>query len=347
MRLPAIHELNDFNRLAIAINVLSVDKSGCTYKAVVYLCTSMTFGGRSFNHRAIFRLAEYAGMVRKEGRNLRLTNTGIKFLELNPTRTYELTLDQKSFLATTTLINGPWSSSLRDLFLAFSPNYEDLTFIYNIKILGVQKRHSSTIHLLKNLGILDETNGLLSVSPFFVSQIVELRGEPNGVTEPELDAALNRRRKLSAIAEDAVVEFERKRLISLGRAAEAALVRRISQLDVSAGYDIESFNGDGKVFEYDRFIEVKSSQQSDIRFFWTANEVEVANQLKQKYWIYFVPNTEPKKPSKISPVIINDPVNVLMGSTDFNITTAKYFIHQSSGLEVEHKSFNGLEWFAF
>ena len=70
-------------------------------------------------------------------------------------------------------------------------------------------------------------------------------------------------------AEEFVLQLERNRL-----PAKAARIKRISDYDVSAGYDIVSFEEDGSVV-YDRFIEVKC-YIGDPHFFWSENEVDVA-----------------------------------------------------------------------
>ena len=102
----------------------------------------------------------------------------------------------------------------------------------------------------------------------------------------ELSETLREARKLGALAEEAVVEYERTRLRKLGLVVEASLVRRISQLNAAAGYDIESFDQKRTVLEYDRLIEVKASQGKRVRFYWTRNEYKAAERYRdQGHWI--------------------------------------------------------------
>lgn len=72
-------------------------------------------------------------------------------------------------------------------------------------------------------------------------------------------------------AEKYVVEYEKARLLSTVLAKK---VKRISDIDVSAGYDVVSFETDTSI-EYDRFIEVKSFVGQP-HFYWSKNEIEVA-----------------------------------------------------------------------
>jgi len=62
------------------------------------------------------------------------------------------------------------------------------------------------------------------------------------MSNQELDEALQTNLKLADQAEEAILEYERSRLKSINCHAEASLMRRISQLNVKAGYDIESFD---------------------------------------------------------------------------------------------------------
>ena len=76
-------------------------------------------------------------------------------------------------------------------------------------------------------------------------------------------------------------------MLGLGHAVEAHCVRRISNVRVNAGYDIESFDGPSPPVAYDRFIEVKGAKSDKLRFFWSDNEIKVAKKLGKRYWIYF------------------------------------------------------------
>jgi Domain of unknown function (DUF3883) len=82
-----------------------------------------------------------------------------------------------------------------------------------------------------------------------------------------------------------VVEFEKERLCFHKRTDLAANVERISVENVSAGYDVKSFEKSGHV----RFIEVKSSVGSKIVFEWSAGEREKSEKEGDAYFIYFVP----------------------------------------------------------
>jgi len=85
------------------------------------------------------------------------------------------------------------------------------------------------------------------------------------------------------IAEEWVLARERERLRGHPLLDQ---VRRISEEDVSAGFDILSFSSPNAL-QHDLHIEVKS-YAGIRRFFWSRNEVEVAENLGEQYSLYLV-----------------------------------------------------------
>ena len=102
------------------------------------------------------------------------------------------------------------------------------------------------------------------------------------------------------LAELFVFNFERNRLGNL----LGKRVAIISKINVSAGYDIISYN-DSNSINYDRFIEVKSFKDKP-HFYWSKNEREKACQYKEKYYLYLVDLSQINNP-KYCPIIIQNP----------------------------------------
>jgi hypothetical protein len=124
------------------------------------------------------------------------------------------------------------------------------------------------------------------------------------ITEEDLWSRLEQQRKRARMIEERVLAEEKRRLVQLGRTDLAEVVLRISKTDVSAGYDIRSFNVDGT----SRYVEVKSSTGQRIRFEWSARERRKATRERQDYWIYFVPLAD-SLPIDFCPIVlIRDPV---------------------------------------
>lgn len=104
------------------------------------------------------------------------------------------------------------------------------------------------------------------------------------IDEIQFEELLKKKKKVGALGEEKVLEYEKKYLIENGRPDLANNIRHISKQSISEGYDIISYDLDGN----NKYIEVKSSRQRDINFFITDNELTTARALKDKYWIYRV-----------------------------------------------------------
>ncbi|GAH59987.1 unnamed protein product, partial [marine sediment metagenome] len=105
--------------------------------------------------------------------------------------------------------------------------------------------------------------------------------------------------RLGERGENVVLMQERKYLLELGKDNLARKVKQVSKKNVSAGYDILSFEPDGRK----KYIEVKATSRSYkgiVSFLISSNELEKAKEL-ENYYIYIVFNTKLKNP-KIWPL---------------------------------------------
>ena len=85
-------------------------------------------------------------------------------------------------------------------------------------------------------------------------------------------------------------------------------IKRISDFDVSAGYDIVSFKEADSV-TYDRYVEVKC-YLGQPHFYWSENESEVAMIKGDKYVLCLVDYSRINEPGYI-PEYINNPYSVI------------------------------------
>lgn len=89
--------------------------------------------------------------------------------------------------------------------------------------------------------------------------------------------------------EDYVIEFEKNRLIKLGRKDLAKDIKWISKEDDGTGYDIISYDVDNEGNKKERYIEVKTTDGGkNTPFYISANEIAKMEQLKEQYYIYRV-----------------------------------------------------------
>jgi hypothetical protein len=71
---------------------------------------------------------------------------------------------------------------------------------------------------------------------------------------------------------------------------------------------------------HDRFIEVKGSGKASVRFVWTRNEQQKAEQLKDRYWIYFVGEISKRERSvSREPLMLRDPSTTLSADSRFRL----------------------------
>ena len=119
-------------------------------------------------------------------------------------------------------------------------------------------------------------------------------------------------------AEIFVVEYEKKRI----GPPLCENIKRISEIDVAAGYDIVSFNSSDSR-EPDRFIEVKAVSASG--FFWSKNEYEVAKLKGDSYYLYLVELGRIDEPGYV-PEMIQDPAANVMESDDWFVEARSYHI---------------------
>ncbi len=129
----------------------------------------------------------------------------------------------------------------------------------------------------------------------------EQRYLQGGRSLEQLKDSLDSQEERGEQAEEWVLSYEIARLAGHPLIDQ---VRRVSEEDVGAGYDIISFSSKG-VLEHDQFIEVKS-YAGDERFHWSAKETEVAQKLGENYHLYLIDMKKIQR-NDYCPRIINGP----------------------------------------
>src|SRR5262249_53118158 len=99
------------------------------------------------------------------------------------------------------------------------------------------------------------------------------------------------------LGEEFVLNYERRRLRGLDKQELAAKVRWMSQESAAQGFDILSFEGDGR----ERWIEVKSTSGKGRLFEISRNEWQIAGEAGNKYFIYRVTGVRGDPKVKIFP----------------------------------------------
>lgn len=123
-----------------------------------------------------------------------------------------------------------------------------------------------------------------------------------------------------AKAEKFVLKFERRRLALRG---DLSNLRIISDYNVSAGYDIVSYNSVSSV-KIDRFIEVKSFISAKPQFYWSKNEIAVSKRYRDNYFIYLVDRNQIDTYG-YEPIIIQNPSKNVLDNGEWLISSSGLF----------------------
>lgn len=148
----------------------------------------------------------------------------------------------------------------------------------------------------KYLGIINEK--LLSIrNPihFKISRITEDNNQVGDFTE-----------KLA-------IKYEMNRLLTGGFPSLAPLVQQISTVDLSAGFDILSFQGTGPKPDENIYIEVKGTKKDNFSFFWSNNEMNLAKEKTENYLIYGYTKVDIHNKYADGPIIVKNPILNLEG----------------------------------
>ena len=127
-------------------------------------------------------------------------------------------------------------------------------------------------------------------------------------TAKDLERTLNANLNAGNKAEDWVVSFEKRRLADHPLVSQ---VRRISEIQVDAGFDIVSFR-DRSCIAHNWLIEVKSFLGIP-RFHWTRNEIDCAKKEGERYVLYIVDRNQMQL-QDYRPIMISGPYEHFFGS---------------------------------
>ncbi len=182
--------------------------------------------------------------------------------------------------------------------------------------------YAAVRNFLTMAGALDkEENGEICVAGNYESDWTEqLRNRRKKFTLEQLLEQQEEQSRRGLEAEEFVLGLEKKRLPEL-----AQKIKRISDFDVTAGYDIVSYENN-ETEHYDRFIEVKCYMGSP-HFFWSENESDVARIKADKYILCLVDYLRMGEPG-YQPEFIRNPYETIFDSDEWLINASSYRIQK-------------------
>ena len=176
-------------------------------------------------------------------------------------------------------------------------------------------------NILIQFKVLIESDGELVLNSEYEPVFAEYRRKQGAKKSLEqLKKQLEQQELQGEAAEQFVVEYEKHRLL---HSTKRDSVKRISVIDVSAGYDILSYE-DGNSVEYDKFIEVKSFS-GNAHFYWSENEIETAKLYEDRYYIYLIDASMMKRQG-YEPTIIKNPAATILASESWIMSPTSYLV---------------------
>lgn len=227
----------------------------------------------SSNNDIVLNMLDY-GFITVENDEIKLTEFGDKMMS-DATDRYELSVEQKKLAAKIYIDKN--MSIARNWFTLFSVG--TLYFRRESINLSLQQFTEDMIEL----DVANQEKDLVYLNKEYTDLLQNFIKK--GMTEEELFKVLEKNKQLGDKAEKLALEFEKNRLTMIGRSDLAKKVELIAKSDVTAGYDIKSFQEVNSEV-VDVFIEVKSFNYN--HFYLSENELKTSEILKENYYLYLV-----------------------------------------------------------
>ena len=192
----------------------------------------------------------------------------------------------------------------------------------SIKRTAFPLAYAAIRNFLTLAGALEkERNGEIGVTDYYESAFAkELKEHRKKISLEQLLRQQEDQSKRGSEAEEFVLRLERNRIPS-----KAHKIKRISDFDVAAGYDIVSYAAECSD-KYDRFVEVKCYLGKP-HFYWSENECDTAKRKGDKYILCLVDYARIGEPG-YQPQYIQDPYHAVFSNDNWLVNTASYKIQK-------------------
>lgn len=287
--------------------------------------TSIVLSGEKIQKSALQKLCDLQNNIRL---NLKAAITYYKYMDLIVEKESWLyvTENGKKISKTTDFENDFCrlciDKIIRDGLLDMEAvRYSRVTNTYYIERFGFSVSAALFRNILIQYKALSECSGNLQINPKYEILFGDLQKKTRMKKSLEkLKLQLEQQERQGELAELFVLEYEKKRITN---AILNEKIKRISIIDVAAGYDIVSYNND-EAIEHDRFIEVKSYVGSP-HFYWSNNEIETAKLYGNKYYIYLI-DASKMTDEKYVPDIICNPAEEIIASEKWIMNPTSFIV---------------------
>jgi uncharacterized protein YqgQ len=315
-RIEEYDQLGSFDDLLFILRLLDPEKGRRLPELIDYCSNSIDFS--RIPPEGPITLLKFIGLISLENKLLVITDSGSGLLASNDREKMRQNMIN---LVIDSLSQNPTF----DQMFGIPVDYNHLRGEFQISNSNIPLLFSGIKKLLISLGALDylppPQDDMLVFKDEF-SKIFEVKTleKRKKISLEEFKNIKGRMEEQGSLAEEFALRYELRRLSGCPRTGQ---VRRISTLDVGAGYDIVSFDSPLSA-EIDRFIEVKS-YVSEPTFHWSANEIDVAMRKGERYYIYLV-DINKITGAEYSPIVIRNPYSKINDTNLWEMKPESYFV---------------------
>lgn len=207
-------------------------------------------------------------------------------------------------------------------------HFDSLLDKYHIEKYGFSVTTALFRNVLLQYGALIDKGDVLQIHPLYETLFEQHQKRiAKAKTLEKLKQQLLNQELQGERAELFVLEMEKARFAS---SPLRDRIKRISQIDAAAGYDIVSFNNVDST-QYDCFIEVKS-YAGNPHFYWSANEIDTAKLYGSKYMIVLVDDKQISV-NTYKPLIIRNPAEQIINSESWLMNPMSYLVMPTDSLD--------------
>lgn len=309
-------KVREINKLVLALMRLSSDKNTVMQDILFKDLSRVYITWETSGYDTVLDFCDMLGLVKCNGAHVTLTKSGILYSELyssdNGVPNLDLNMRQRKALMSMMIDSDKIMAKIRRFIGGLCIDFASVPKSWFAKSTEYCLR--DIIEFMKDIGFVYHDGKILRIHHGMSRIVSMIKNDRKTMTEEELMTVLQINKETGACAENLTMEFERNRLEESGLRDMAIAIQNISAVNVAAGYDILSFDGNGSSYEHDRMIEVKGTRGNGDSFFWSEGEIKAAKRFGNTYWIYFWRNVGNKDMETLD--MINNPYDKFWRQSD-------------------------------
>lgn len=209
-----------------------------------------------------------------------------------------------------------------------SIKYDNVSDCFYLPFNAFLRKHAVYRNLLITLSVLSvRQDGNYAINSILIAN-VEHRSKNRKLSQAGLLKILESQQRQGDLGEEYVFSYELNRLSNHPLKNN---IKRISIIDVSAGFDIVSFE-DETSYQLNRFIEVKTYKDKP-HFHWSANEIDIAKLQGDRYYLYLVDANQINNPN-YEPIIIRNPIEYFSANNSWISKIDSYFFEYFGDVSI-------------